>query len=89
MENSFCWQISMHGIIEFTHHITAMLQFHSIFDCCYLTVWQSSATANDLRNNSVVEAQGAEAVFYPGKCLMNIICTDDKQYQQYVAYQSI
>jgi len=88
-KNSVCWELAMNVKIEFTLQVTATPEFHSLYDWCYQTMWLFSSEPDDQEDDTVMEKDGAEALYSAVKSLMNAIQTKDKETQQDAAHRMI
>jgi len=86
-KNSVGWQIAMNAKIGFKLQVTAIPGFHSLYDCCFQTMWLFSGAPEDSEDHTVMEKHGAEVLYSAVKSLMHAIRTKDEESQQDAAHQ--
>jgi len=69
--------------------VTATPGFHSLYDCCYQTMWLFSGAFEDPEDNTVREKHVAETLYSAVKGLVHAIPTKNVEAQQDAAYQMI
>ena len=88
-KNSMGGRIVTNARIGFQLQVTAMLGFHSLYDCCYQMMWMFSGVAEDSENDAVMEKHSADALDSAVKRLMHAIRTEDKDTQLDAAHRTI
>jgi hypothetical protein len=73
----------MEARIVFKLHITATPGFHSLYDCCFQTMWLFSGTPEDPEDVTVMEKHGAWVLYSAVKSLIHDIQTKDQDAQQH------
>jgi DNA/RNA endonuclease YhcR with UshA esterase domain len=89
MKNSVGWRIAMNARIGFKLQVTAKVQFHSLYNWSFQTMWLFSCTPEDPENDTVMEKHSTEALYLTVKSLMHAIWTQDEPDQQDAAHQMI
>jgi hypothetical protein len=67
------WQIAMNEKIAFKLQVTAAPGFHSLYDCCFQTMWPFSVAPDNPEDDTVMENHGAEPLYSAVKSLMHAI----------------
>jgi len=79
----------MNAKIGFKLQVTATPGFHLLQDWWCLTMWLFSGVHEDPENDTVMEKDGAEALYSAVKSLMHVIRTKDKEAQQNAAHRML
>jgi len=88
-KNCVGWSIATNAKIGFTHEVTAMPGFHSLYNWCYQTMWLFSGALDDPEDEMVMEMHVADAMYSAVKSLMHAILTEDQEAQQDAAHRMI
>jgi len=88
-KNSVGLQIATNARIGFKLQVTATPGFHSLYDWCYQAMWLFSGAPEDPEDETVMEMQGADALYSAVKSLMHAIWTEDQDAQQDAAHRII
>jgi len=87
IKNSVGWQIAMNAKIEVKLQVSATPGFHSLYDWCFQMMWLFSGAPEDPDDDTVMEKDGAEALYSAVKSLIHAIWTKDEEAQQDAAHQ--
>jgi len=83
------WQIAMNAKIGSKLQVTATPGFHSLYDWCFQTMWLFPGAPDDPEYDTVMEMDGAEALYSAVKSLMHAIQTENEEAQQDAAHRMI
>jgi len=75
--------------IEFKLQVPATPGFHSLYDWYYQIMWLFSGAPNDPEDKTVMEIDGAIALYSAVKSLIHAICTAHQGAQQDAAHRMI
>jgi len=80
--NSIGWQIAMNVREGLKLQVTPTLGFHSLYDWCYQMMLLFSGAPENPEDNTVMEKNGAEALYSAVKSLVHANRTRDEEAQQ-------
>jgi hypothetical protein len=75
--------------IGFKLQATTIPGFHSLYDCCFQTMWVFSGALDDLEDETWMEQHSAEALKSMVKSLMHAFRTEAQHAKQDATYQTI
>jgi hypothetical protein len=89
MKNTVGWRIATSAGIGFKRQVTPTPGFHSLYDWCYQAMWLFSGAPEDPEDETVMEIDGADALYSAVKSLMHASPTEDQDAQQDTAHRMI
>jgi hypothetical protein len=88
-KNSVGWRFVINVRIGFKLQATTIPGFHSLYDCCFQTMWVFSGALDDLEDETWMEQHGTEALNSTVKSLMHAFRTEAQDAKQDATYQMI